>query len=222
MRFLILSDLHGRHSVLPAIRGEAEPYDGVVFAGDLTRRGNKAEAESLLDRLTPESGRLIAVPGNMDEPALGDGLRRRGVSVHGAGVVIDGTGFFGVGGSNPTPFGTPFEIPEDEIARLLERGYAAVRDAERIVLVSHPPPSGCRLDRARLGVHGGSTAVRDFFGKHRVDLCLCGHIHEAAGEEDVDGVHCVNVGAAEQGRYAMLDRDGGRMTVTRRRVDRRA
>jgi Icc-related predicted phosphoesterase len=222
MRFLVLSDLHGRHSMVPAARGEAEPYQGVVFAGDLARRWNNAEVASLLASLTPESGRLIAVPGNMDEPALCDVLRERGVSVHGTGVVIDGTGFFGVGGSNPTPFGTPFEIPEDEIARLLERGYAAVRNADRIVLVAHPPPFGCRLDRARLGVHAGSTAVREFFGKHRVDLCLCGHIHEAAGEEDVEGVHCVNVGAAEQGHYALLDIAGGRMTVTRRSVSRRS
>jgi Icc-related predicted phosphoesterase len=218
MRLLILSDLHGRDTRLQAILAEAGRRDGIVFVGDLTRRWNDGTAGRLLETLEAGGGRILALPGNMDDPALATLMERRGISLHGSGIVMEGTGFFGVGGSNPTPFHTPFEIAEDDIARLLARGYESVKNAERKVLVSHVPPAGCRLDRTGLGVHAGSPAVRRFIKEHDIGLCLCGHIHEAAGEEDVDGVRCVNVGAAHNGRYALLDIQEAAMTVTMKQL----
>ena len=57
-----------------------------------------------------------------------------------------------------------------------------MRVASRIVLISHAPPRGIR-DRSFLGLRGGSHSVKAFLEEHPVSLCLCGHIHEAAGIE---------------------------------------
>jgi uncharacterized protein len=205
MRLLVLSDIHGYEARLNDILASCPERDGIVFVGDLLRRFNAGAAASLLSILGLGTGRLLAVAGNMDGPALEEIVARQGCSLHGTGMTISGAGFFGVGGSNPTPFHTPFELPEDVIFRLLEQGYAMTGNAVRKVLVTHVPPIQCRIDRTGSGIHAGSTAVRRFLKEYPVTLCLCGHIHEAAGEETVEDVPCVNVGAVRDGRYAWLD-----------------
>ncbi|MBN2353837.1 MAG: metallophosphoesterase family protein [Spirochaetales bacterium] len=218
MRFLVLADIHGHQRFLRAVV-EAEPaWDAVVIVGDLTQRGGHDDAEAVTSVLGATGRPILAVPGNMDRPDVLGFLEDSGRSLHGTGTVIGEVGFFGVGGSNPTPFGTPFELSEDEIGRLALTGFAAVREAAVKVLVSHTPPHGCALDRAGLGVHAGSTAVRRFLNAHPVDLCLCGHIHEASGEETVEGVRCCNPGAVRNGRYAVLEIDHGAIDVKRRKI----
>ena len=83
----------------------------------------------------------------------------------------------GLGYSNPTPFHTPGEYSERELAARLE-GFKGLRP---LVLVCHCPPSQTALDRVRGGLHAGSTAVRDFLLGEQPEYFFCGHIHEAAG-----------------------------------------
>ena len=83
----------------------------------------------------------------------------------------------GLGYSNPTPFNTPGEYSEPQLAERLQR----FSDLRPLVLVCHAPPHGTELDRIRPGLHAGSTAVRDFIQKHQPEYFFCGHIHEAEG-----------------------------------------
>jgi hypothetical protein len=85
----------------------------------------------------------------------------------------------GLGYSSPTPFDTPGEYSEEEIARRLQP-FAGV---DRLVLVCHAPPSQTPLDQVRPGLHAGSTAVREFIYQHQPEHFFCGHIHEAEGVE---------------------------------------
>lgn len=72
--------------------------------------------------------------------------------------------------------------------------------AEIRVLVSHVPPFNTPVDvitedcSPLQGHHWGSVAVRHALREHSPKLCLCGHIHGAAGVVDVDGTLCVNPG----------------------------
>ncbi len=218
MRFLVLADIHGHQRFLRAIVRTEPAWDAAVIVGDLTQAGGPEEAKAVLTLLEPTGRPIVAVPGNLDRPEVLGCLESSGYSVHGTGVVIGEAGFFGAGGSNPTPFGTPFELSEDELGRLALAGFEAVRGAAVKVLVSHAPPHGCALDRTVLGTQAGSTAVRRFLEEHPVDLCLCGHIHEAAGEDTVEGVHCCNPGAVKNGRYAVVEIDHGAIDVKRRKI----
>jgi Icc-related predicted phosphoesterase len=83
----------------------------------------------------------------------------------------------GLGYSNPTPFNTPGEYSEPQIAERLQR-FAGLAP---LVLVCHAPPYGTALDCIRPGLHAGSTAVRDFILQYQPEHFLCGHIHEAEG-----------------------------------------
>ena len=119
----------------------------------------------------------------------------------------------GLGGGTPSPFHTPWELSEVEARELLPKGLAQIADASFKVLVSHAPPRGTRIDRSFAGLHVGSEAVREFILSGAVDLCLCGHIHEASGEDTVGKTPCVNLGPFKNGRYALVTIDGSRANV---------
>ena len=58
-----------------------------------------------------------------------------------------------------------------------------------------------------LAVHGNwdLAGVKDFLETHRVDLCLCGHIHEAGGIESFQGTMIANEGAFRRGGYLTVN-----------------
>jgi len=106
----------------------------------------------------------------------------------------------GLGYSGTTPFNTPGEYTEAALAERLER-FAAL---DPLVLVCHAPPYGTALDRIRPGLHGGSTAVRDFLARVEPEYFFCGHIHEAEGVAiELGKTRAWNVG--KQGYLLELD-----------------
>ena len=94
-----------------------------------------------------------------------------------AQIEIDGTHVAALGYSSPTPFDTPGEYTEDELASRL----SAFAGLKPLVLICHAPPMDTDLDQVRSGLHAGSRAVRDFIEKHQPEQFFCGHIHEAEG-----------------------------------------
>ena len=93
--------------------------------------------------------------------------------------------------TDPTPFHTPGEYTEAQLARKLE----AFAGLAPLVLICHCPPHGTALDQVRPGLHAGSTAVRDFLLREQPEHFFCGHIHEAAGARVAIGkTQAMNVG----------------------------
>ena len=193
MKILIFSDIHNSRKALSQII--AQPADLYIDAGDLVsfQKGLAQMGETL--RSLHE--RLWVLPGNHesheDMRALCERhgfvdfhrqLRRLG-SARGA------TYWAGLGYSNITPFGTPGEYSEAEIARAL----AAFEGHKPLYLVAHCPPHGTKLDEFAPGRHAGSTAIREWIERVQPEYLLCGHIHETAGMSDTIGAtKCVNVG----------------------------
>jgi uncharacterized protein len=114
--------------------------------------------------------------------------------------------------SNPTPWHTYRELPEDEIARRLDEGASKLDRVETAVFNLHVPPHSTPLDLApRLDanltkvmapggdaemVHVGSTAVRSALIRHQPLLGLHGHIHESRGTVRFDQTLSLNCGSA--------------------------
>jgi Icc-related predicted phosphoesterase len=104
---------------------------------------------------------------------------------------IDGWHIAGLGYSSPTPFNTPGEYSEAEIARRLQP-FSGLKP---LVLICHCPPLNTTLDRIRPGLHAGSSAIREFIEREQPELFFCGHIHEAEGvAEQIGSTRAVNVG----------------------------
>ena len=200
MKLLALTDFHGSYDKLPAILKKAGEVDATLVAGDLTDFGPAAKAKEVLGRLPRP---LLAVPGNCDPKDTVDVLRAEGCNLHENKLRLGEVTFVGIGGANPTPFNTPFELSEDEIAGALERLLHGVSGTA--VLLSHAPPKGAQ-DEIPGGIHVGSTAVAQF--APHFSAIICGHIHEAKGISHLGRTLVVNPGMAADGNAAILEIDG--------------
>jgi len=99
----------------------------------------------------------------------------------------------GLGYSSPTPFDTPGEYSEPEIAQRLLPFEAL----DPLVLICHAPPYGTKLDQIRPGLHAGSRSILEFIQRKQPAYFFCGHIHEAEGVVEQFGVtRAQNVGKA--------------------------
>ena len=181
MKLLIFSDIHGDKAALEKLMStEADYY---FAAGDLATWGRG------LDELGPvmqrRADRMYVIPGNHESDAdIASFCKEYGFhDFHGQGIEIGGHTLAGLGYSNPTPFDTPGEYSEDELASRL----AQFSGLNPQVLIVHAPPRNTKLDRVREGQHFGSQAVRDFIEQHQPAYFYCGHIHEAAGQQDAIG-----------------------------------
>lgn len=199
MRLLALCDLHNSFDLLPEILKKAGKVDGTIVAGDITEFGPTGKAKEVLDALPRP---ILAVPGNCDKKDMVDLLRAENCNLHENKFRLDGVTFIGIGGSNPTPFNTPFELSEEHIRSTLERLLHGVSGPA--VLVSHAPPKG-HQDEIPGGVHVGSTSVADLAPKFTA--VVCGHIHEARGMSRLGKTLVVNPGPASAGNAAVLEID---------------
>lgn len=189
MRLLIFSDIHGDLKALERVTSvEADYY---VSAGDLVSwaRGFEACGEVLRRR----GDRVYVLPGNHESDVQVRAFcGKYGFhDFHEQTMQIGKYRVAGLGYSNPTPFNTPGEYSEKELADRLD----AFAGLEPLILICHAPPRATALDRVRDGVHAGSTAVREFIEKHQPERFFCGHIHEAEGvEASIGKTRAVNVG----------------------------
>lgn len=145
-------------------------FHGQTLTIDTPQSRPSAEGDSLL---CPEPEDTSAKP-NTYSPASGKSGLSPSANVSSTPSVIR---IAGLGYSSPTPFNTPGEYTEDQLAARLEKFSAFQPD----VLICHAPPLNTALDRIREGLHGGSRAVRDYVEKHQPRYFFCGHIHEAEG-----------------------------------------
>ncbi len=175
MRILVFSDVHNDLKALESI--VAREADFYVCAGDLVSwaRGLDACGEVL----HPLGERLLVLPGNHESEAdIAAFCARFGFQpVHGKRLELGDLGFAFLGYSNPTPFDTPGEYSEAEIARRLD----PFREPPPDVLVCHCPPRGTALDLMRNGAHAGSASIREFIDAVQPRWFFSGHIHETAG-----------------------------------------
>ncbi len=189
MRVQIFSDIHNDlRALAKAASVEADVY---ICAGDLVSwsRGLDACGEVLKGL----GDKLWVLPGNHEtEGDIAAFCTTFGFNdFHGKTFEREGWVFAGLGYSNPTPFDTPGEFTEKELAERLTR----FSDCSPLILVCHAPPKGTGLDQAGPGNHFGSVAVRDFISESKPAHFFCGHIHESAGvSERIGRTEAMNVG----------------------------
>ena len=117
------------------------------------------------------------------------------------------------GWSNPTPWDTHREEPEDALLQRIEAVIAKAKNPSNAVFNLHAPPYGSGLDEApeltedlrpayagRSLVSVGSKAVMTVIDKYQPILGLHGHIHEGKGTRKYKKTLCINPGSMyEQG-----------------------
>ncbi|MFZ5926170.1 MAG: metallophosphoesterase family protein [Acidobacteriota bacterium] len=191
MRILVFSDIHGDRAALEALmEREADLY---IAAGDLVSWGRGLDGLGpVLQKRAPD---VWVLPGNHEHESEIESFcrRHRLNALHGRHFEIDGWHIAGLGHSSPTPFNTPGEYTEEELAERLNR-FSGLKP---LILVCHCPPLDTALDRAAFGRHIGSRAVREFLEREQPAWFACGHVHEAAGVvTQLGATRAVNAGKA--------------------------
>ena len=195
MRILIFSDIHGDTRALEKLI--AQPADLYVAAGDLSTFGRGLDKCG--EVLRPLGKKLWVLPGNHETQEESRAFCEQFgfEDFHLTVRTLEGknglTHWGGFGYSNPTPFNTPGEYSEAEIAELLK----LFENRAPLYFVVHFPPKGTAVDRIRAGSHAGSPTLRAWVDRMQPVALYCGHIHEAAGASDRLGTtNLFNVGKA--------------------------
>ena len=201
LKILSFGDIHEETQNLKKLESELKECNIVIISGDLTNYHGKAQAKKIIDEIKEFKVKVYAQPGNLDQEEVNDYLTAENINLHGNGFVCGDVGIFGVGGSNTTPFNTPTEYSEDEISQFLYKGYEKVKKCKTKILVPHMPPKDTKVDLIGSGMHVGSQSVRDFIETNNLDLCICGHIHEARCMDKIGKAEIVNAGMFKDGGY---------------------
>ena len=119
MKFLLITDLHQNHSALGWINEEIEQnkVDFVLHLGDVTDIGTSDDAVGLLSEIR---SKVYVIPGNCDPRDMPEKIGAVATDLHGKKITIEGHDIVALGGGNISPFGTPFELEDDEIYSALK------------------------------------------------------------------------------------------------------
>jgi uncharacterized protein len=164
------------------------------------------------ERLKGTGVRCLITPGNDDMPEVDQVLSRCPAIENPEGKVLDIDGtheLIATGYSNPTPWNTDRELPEDALERKIDDLFQKVKDPSLTVASLHAPPYATALDSAPelkdfkvqtaggqpIFVSVGSTAVRKMLEKYQPQVGLHGHIHESRGIARVGKTVCLNPGS---------------------------
>lgn len=203
MKIVAIADIHSRIDYQPSVTSILEKADLILIAGDITNFGDCEEAITVIETLLSYNKNLLAVPGNCDRPGVANALASRGINIHATERTFGNVRILGLGGCNKTPFHTPTEYTEPELAAFLNK-YQEPAGSGREILVSHAPPHKTKLDRVFLGFHVGSKAIRTYIEDKRPDVVVCGHIHEARGFDHINETLIINPGPFPK-NYAVID-----------------
>jgi Icc-related predicted phosphoesterase len=211
MKIISFGDVHMATRNLERMGEVMRDTDLVIVSGDLTNFGGVDDARKVITDVRRACPSVLALPGNLDKREVIPFLEAEGVALHGKGLVIDGVGIFGCGGSNITPFGTPMELSEDEIYATLRAGYETVREVRPLLMICHTPPYNTKCDRIMSGKPVGSSAARQFIEEVKPEVCISGHIHESAGVDEIGPTKILNAGPFKGGGYIVVRAESGRL-----------
>ena len=194
--------------------------DALHASGEVESVFERLMKERLLEWITLADERLAGtgvrcyIMGGNDDPPEVLNVLDTGRIVHnpeGAPVVLDeASEMISLGWSNPTPWNTPRECSEDELAQRIDALMLQVKRPDALVMNLHVPPFKSGLDDApelnadfkvqsNLGqtrfIPVGSTAVRAAIERYQPLLGLHGHIHEAHASCKIGRTVCINPGS---------------------------
>jgi Icc-related predicted phosphoesterase len=181
MRFVALSDTHGKHNF------DLPPGDVLLHAGDVSSRGLKSEIQRFLDWFSSlDYTYKIFIAGNHDfffeeapkeeiDAMIPDNL----IYLNDSGVEIEGIKIWG----------SPIQPWFHDWAFNRKRGPEIQKHwdlipADRDIVITHGPAFGIH-DRLVSGMPVGCEDLLPTLQRIAPKVHLCGHIHEAYGERQV-------------------------------------
>jgi hypothetical protein len=189
MKFLTFVDLHGDKKVLKDLvdRAKQDDINFVICAGDPSVFGRGLrEVMSSFDKL---GKKFYIIPGNHESDESISKLAKdfpNCINFHKKVIRIDNYVILGYGEGG-------FSAEDPEFRKVSREWYGKYK-GEKIVLVTHQPPFGTKLDKVE-GGRAGNNDFRKFIERINPKLVIAGHIHETAGAVDkINKTRVVNPG----------------------------
>ena len=224
MKLLVISDLHAHNDVLDKMDDIFKQADAVIFGGDFAECFKPETGSEALERLCKKHENIFAVLGNCDNIDFLEELENQDISVEKALVFHEGLAFAGSGGGTFFTGKTEFERTEDECLSDFDIVVNSVEQSgdnslwRSLILVSHNPPVGDKIDSFDGEHHAGSQKFTDFIKANKPLAVVCGHIHEGAGIEKIGDSVVINPGSLGEAKtYAWLEleKDGDGWKVSK-------
>ena len=159
------------------------------------------------EKLKDSKAKIFMAPGNDDPMEMDAILESSKVMKSAAMKNLDVLGYemITIAHTSPTPWDTPREWSEEELAKNIDKLAGTVKNMERAIFNFHDPPYGTMLDyapklremRQSAGEteHVGSKAVSEAIKKYQPFLGLHGHIHDSRAAQKIGRTFCVNPGS---------------------------
>jgi len=219
LKILAISDVHAKENQSLYDYLESENVDLVIVSGDITNFGPPEFAEDFLNKISNFASKAIAIPGNCDTKEVFEKINKsKAICPHNDIIEHENLIIYGFGGSNPTPFNTPFEFDDDVIydnlkklfnsRKALEIDKEEKKGVEKLnILVTHAPPYDSKADIIEDGTHVGSEAVRKIIDEYQPCINFCGHVHESVALDMIGNTTIVNPGILENGNGCLIQVD---------------
>ena len=160
------------------------------------------------ERLAGTSFKVYMAPGNDDHLEVDQVIEDSAaiVNCNNRNVMVGNHEMITFSWTNPTPWNTPREKPDEELEPMLEELVAKVQDKKNAIFNFHAPPYGFALDlapeltkdliqAADRKIHVGSRAVAKMIEDYQPLLGLHGHIHESRGVQKIRRTTIINPGS---------------------------
>jgi putative phosphoesterase len=177
LRILAAADLHGSKDIARTLAKKAkkEQVDLVILAGDIA--GLAGRSEEVLEPFKTTKQKLLFIPGNWDSDEDLEHFTKKGKNIDHYYVTYEGIGILGVGCKDwNITLGT-----RDK--KRIEKNMSMMNTKTKI-LVSHLHAKGTK---AEFSGYKGDPILRQAIKKHKPNILISAHIHEAEGLEDIIG-----------------------------------
>ena len=182
MKILTFTDTHGSLLALKRIRQKvkAQNPDLLICAGDVSIFEHGISG--IMRKLNSLNKQVIIVHGNHEDISTFlkcSKLFKNIIFIHKKQFIKNNILFLGYGGGG-------FSIVDKEFEKTAKTRFKEIisqNKDKKIILVTHAPPYKTKLDKLVQG-HCGNKSIRKFVEKNKIDLLICGHLHENFGKKD--------------------------------------
>ena len=192
MKILAFTDMHLSSVAFKKIKSKVKKQkpDLLICAGDVSIF--EEGLDFMLNKLNKFKKKILIIHGNHETDKVLKKLCSKYdnlIFMHKKYYKINGNIFFGYGGSGFSLIEPDFYKTGEKFQKIIKKNKG-----KKIIFVTHAPPYKTKLDLI-VGSHCGNKTFRNFIIRNKINLHICGHLHENFGKIDhIKKTHIVNPG----------------------------
>ncbi len=190
MKILAFADTHGDKKAIKRLFEKAKNVDLLICAGDISNFGNNLR--KIVADFKKLKKTMLIIHGNHESreqiQELADEFPWL-LFIHKGSYKLENYRFFGYGGGG-------FSREDPGFERLFNKFMKTVKKGEKVVLITHGPPYGNKVDYIPYHGHTGCKTYTKLDEKFKPIVHICGHLHETDSMRDkVGNTLVINPGA---------------------------